>query len=152
MGEIRRLIEEVLRNAFVMTFGNLDVGVVWVSDVIYVYDTNFNIYWRSQITTRHSKAIEKNKTVSVTITTSSQGGKNEGLQIEGVAEKIDGSNMDLFAAHLHKRLGEVPHTMYLDENKKLVDAEISWYKLKPTKIELIYEKHFGFDKQAIILN
>lgn len=152
MGEIKRLIEEILRSGYVMSLGTMDEGGIWVCSVVYIFDENFNIYWRSQVSTRHSKAIEKNGNVVATITTSVVGGKNEGLQIEGFAEKDKRPSLEMFAAHLQKRMGDVPHTKYFDENNKLVEAEVSWYKLKPTKIELIYEKYFGFDKQVINLN
>lgn len=142
MEEIRRLVHEILAKGYVMSLATLDEEGVWVCDVIYIYDANFNIYWRSQVSTRHSKAIAKKKVVSATITTSVLGGKNEGLQIEGMAEIDKRPDLEMFAAHLRKRFGEVPHTMHLDEDNKL----------KPTKIELIYEKYFGFDKQIIKFN
>lgn len=151
MDAIRKLIEEILSRGYEMSLATYDEGGLWVSDVVYVYDGDFNIYWRSQVSTRHSKAIEENSHVAVTITTSVHGGKNEGLQIIGKAEKVKGS-VEIFVAHLHKRYGEIPHSMHIDENNKLTEPEISWYKLKPIKIELIYEKYYGFDKQIVNLN
>src|SRR3989338_10388225 len=151
MDAIKKLIEEILSKGYEMSLATTDEGGIWVSDVVYVYDTSFNIYWRWKVRKRHSKAIEKDSQVSATITTSVHGGKNEGLQIDGEAQKVKGS-VEMFVSHLHKRYGEIPHTMHIDENNKLTDPEISWYKLKPTKIELIYEKYYGFDKQVIILD
>ncbi len=151
MGEIKRLIEEILARGYVMSLGTVDEGGVWVADVIYIYDTSFNIFWISQISTRHSQAIEKNNHIAGTITTSVVGGKNEGLQIEGTVERVNRPSLEMIAAHFHKRLGEVPHTMYLNENDELSEPEISWYRLKPIKIELFYEKHYGFNKQVIEL-
>lgn len=152
MGEIKRLIEEILSKGYVMSLATLDEGGVWVCSVVYIYDASFNIYWVSQISTRHSKAIQKDSHIAATVTTSVVGGKNEGLQIEGTVERVNRPSLEMIAAHFHKRLGEIPHTMYLDENNKLSEPEISWYRLKPTKIELIFEKHYGFNKQVVELN
>ena len=89
MEEIKKLVEEILSKGYVMSLATLDDGGIWVSDVVYVFDRNFNIYWISQVSTRHSKAIEENSKIAATITTSVHGGKNEGLQIEGKAEKVE---------------------------------------------------------------
>lgn len=152
MEEIKRLVYEILIKGYVMSLATLDEGGVWVCDVVYVFDKHFNIYWISQISTRHSRAIEKNNQVSATITTSTHGGKNEGIQIEGKAERVGRPDLEMISQHLRKRFGDIPHTKHLDENNKLTEPPLSWYRLKPTKIELFYEKYFGFDKQVIKLN
>ena len=149
MEAIKKLILEILSKGYVMSLATLDEGGIWVADVVYIFDTDYNIYWKSQVYTRHSKAIQKNSHVAATITTSVKGGKNEGLQIEGEVERIYQSTLEMFNAHLQKRLGDVPHTKYYDANDKLIDPEISWYRLRPKKIELIFEKYYEFDKQVI---
>lgn len=42
--KIKNLIKEVLDQGYLMSLATVDDGGVWVSDVIYIYDDNFNIY------------------------------------------------------------------------------------------------------------
>lgn len=55
-----------------MSLAVQDNGGLWVSDVVYVFDDNFNIYWMSDPDVRHSKAILVNLQVAGTITVSNK--------------------------------------------------------------------------------
>lgn len=124
-----------------MSLATVDSGGVWVSDVIYIFDQELNIYWMSDPTARHSQSILQNKQVAGTITVSGQGEDNLGVQFEGVAEKIEGTRYDLALKHFAKRKKPVP-----TEADDVLQGD-SWYVLKPQKIELICERLFGFEKQ-----
>lgn len=143
--QIKQLIQEVLDKGYLMSLATIDDGGVWVSDVIFVYDDKFNIYWMSDPDVRHSQAILVNPKVAGTITISDQGEDNLGIQFDGVAEKIDGARYDLALKHYAKRGKPAPK-----ETDDVLQGD-SWYILKPKKIELIYEKLFGFEKQKIEL-
>lgn len=151
MEEINKLIAQILGKGYVMSIATNDESGVWVSDVIYIYDIAFNIYWISQVSTRHSRAIQKNNKVSASITTSQPGEENEGLQIEGFAETVDKASLKMLKEHLAKRAGQVPHQKPFFEENGIIDPEMSWYKLTPKKIELICEKYYGFTKQVVEL-
>ena len=88
---IKDLIKEVLEKGYLMSLATVDVGGVWVADVIYVHDDELNIYWISDSEIRHSEAILKNNKVAGAITVSGPGENNLGIQFEGLAEKIEGS-------------------------------------------------------------
>ncbi len=92
---------------------------------------------------RHSKAILNNSEVAGSITANHLGEDNLGVQIEGIAEKIEGQRYDLAKKHFLKRNRPIPK-----ENEDVLQGD-SWYVLKPTKIELIDEKLFGFDKKVL---
>jgi uncharacterized protein YhbP (UPF0306 family) len=62
--DIKEKILEVLGKGHLMSLATVDNGGVWVSDVIYVYDDNLNIYWMSDPDVRHSQAIVKNSQVA----------------------------------------------------------------------------------------
>lgn len=97
--------------------------------------------------TRHSQAISKNHIVAATITISNNPGeKNIGLQIEGIAEKVEGDMLEVARQHRKKRGKPEP-----EKEGETLDEGKSWYQLKPTKIELIYEPLFGFEKKIIKL-
>lgn len=147
MKGIRQLIQSVLESGFLMSLATVDDGGVWVSDVIYVHDNDFIIYWISDVTTRHSKAILKNDRVAGTITVSNDPGeKIIGLQFEGMAEKIEGDIVEMAKKHRLKRGKPAP-----TREREVLEEDESWYRLKPKKIELIYEPLWGFDKKTLEL-
>lgn len=139
---IKQLVKEVLEEGYLMSLGTVDDGGVWVADVIYVYDDQLHIYFMSDPGARHSQAILKNPNVSGTITVSGKGEQNLGIQFSGIAEKIDGPRYDLAKKHFAKRGKPEPK-----ESEDVLDGD-SWYMLKLKKIELISEKHFGFEKKV----
>lgn len=141
--DIKKLIKEVLEKGYLMSLATVDDEGVWVADVIYIFDDDFNIHWMSKPNRRHSLAIEKNPKVAGTITVSGQGEDNMGIQFEGLAEKIEGQRYDLAVKHFFKRKKPMP------KEKDNVLLGSLWYVLKPTKIELICEKLFGFEKQKL---
>ena len=143
--DIKQLIHEVLEQGYLMSLAVSDDSGVWVSDVIYIFDDELNIYWMSDPAVRHSQAIESNKKVAGTITTSGPRENNLGIQFSGLAEKIEGARWDLAKKHYGKRGKTEPK-----ETDDVLGGD-SWYMLKPAQIELIHEKLFGFKKQKLEL-
>lgn len=143
--EIKKFVGEVLEKGYLMSLGTVDGGGVWVADVIYIYDDALNLYWMSDPHARHSQALVQNPQMAGTITVSGQGDDNLGIQFEGVAEKIEGARHDLALKHYAKRKKTAPL-----ETDDVLRGD-SWYVLRPRKIELIYEKLFGFEKQVVKL-
>ncbi len=141
--DIKLLIKEVLEKGYLMSLGTVDDGGVWVADVIYVFDDSFNLYWMSDPDARHSRALKYNQKIAGTITVSNKGENNLGIQFEGIAQKIDGARFDLAKKHYAKR--NKPEPQEVDD----VLQGDSWYVVKPRKIQLIYEKLFGFNKQTL---
>jgi len=145
MADIKQLITEVLEKGYLLSLATIDDGGVWVADVIYIHDDGLNIYWMSDPDVRHSQAIMKNNKIAGTITVSGPGEDNSGIQFEGISEKIDGQRFDLAKKYFVKRGKPEPQ-----EHDDVLQGD-SWYVIKPNKIELIYEKLFGFDKQTLNL-
>ncbi len=144
--DIKQLIREILDKGYLMSLAMIDVGGAWVSDVIYIHDDgDLNIYWMSDPDVRHSEAIVKNNRVAGTITVSSAGEADLGIQFEGIAEKIDGARYDLALKHYGKRGKPAPK-----ETDDVLQGD-SWYVLRPKKIELICKKLFGSEKQKLNL-
>lgn len=144
--EIKDLARKVLEDGYLMSLGTVDEGGVWVADVIYIHDENFNLYWLSFPHHRHSKAIEGSPKVACAITTSWETGNERALQIEGVAEKIDGPLFEY-----EKKLASKRGMMIPSVAGRVLEDGHSWYVLKPTKIELIHNKPFGYKKQNVEL-
>jgi uncharacterized protein YhbP (UPF0306 family) len=143
---IRKRILEVLENTHLMSLGTIHGKNVWVSDVIFIHDNKLNMYWMSDPDTRHSRALLKNKKVAGTITaTTKSGTPNFGIQFSGNAEKINGPRHDLAVKHFKKRGKKKPK-----ESDDVLQGDC-WYVLKPSKIELIDEENFGFEKRSLDL-
>ncbi len=143
--DIKKRIKEVLEKGYVMSLSTRDKNGVWCSDVIYIFDSDLNIYWFSDPEARHSKAIHKNKQVAGTITVSRLGENDLGIQFSGYAERLKGRRWDLCVKHLRKCCKIVP--------KKAIDVLQGdcWYALHPEKFGLIDEKNFGWDRQEVRL-
>lgn len=129
-----------------MSLGTTFDGNVLVSDVVFTYDDNLNIYWMSDPDVRHSQAILQNNKVAGTITFSTKSKMpNFGIQFTGIAEKIEGERYDLAKKHFKKRNHPEPA-----ETDDVLDGD-SWYMLTPENIGLIDEENFGFKKQILNL-
>ena len=137
---IEAVIREVLEKGYLMSLATVDDGGIWVSDVIYVHDDKFRIYWKSDPAVRHSKAILQDNHVAGTITANMAGEDNLGIQFEGVAQKIEGSRFDLAKKHYAKRRKSAP-----GETDDVLEGD-SWYVLKPAKIDVICERLWGYEK------
>ena len=146
-GEIGRLVKEIIEKTHLMSLGTTDESGPWISDVIHVCDEHIHLYWISETSTRHSQAIEREPRVAATITLSHRAKEpNQGIQISGFAERIDGEHPELANKHLIKR-GKSP----LAEGATFLDEGESWYRLTPTMIELIYEPLLGYEKEKLNL-
>ncbi len=144
---IQKLAQDILDKGYFISLATVDDGGPWVSDVFYVADENWNIYWVSACETRHSKAIEQNKNVAgaIRITTTPQE-PSEALQIAGYAEKVDeGLSAELEKLFLLKRGREKKAEANRDNGGQ------SWYKLVPTKMRLTHQKTFGLEKQDVVV-
>lgn len=144
--ELRALVLEVLEKGYLLSLGTHDEGGVWVADVSYVHDDNFNMYWASSPLVRHSKAIEATQEVAGTITVSSLGEDNLGIQLAGRAAKVEGLRHDLAEKYFAKKGAPMPTDIEAFLKNR------SWYVLCPDFIEVICERLYGFKKKKLILN
>ncbi len=142
---LKERVLEVLQKGHLMSLGTMDAEGVWVADILYIFDDNFNVYWMSSPNTRHSKAVELNTKAAGTITLSNKSKENNfGIQFEGHAEKIEDLDLNIAKQHAIKRGNPVPET-----SKDILRPGASWYKLTLKKLYLIDEKNFGFKRQEV---
>ena len=144
--DLRELVRSILDQGYLMSLATADDGGVWVSDVIYIHDKDFNLFWLSDPEVRHSVALRESWEVAATITVSNNAGEeNVGLQIAGVAEQLEGNDLTLATKHRLKRQKSPP------ERDGEVEEGDAWYRLRPTKIDIIHEPLFGFEKKILEL-
>ena len=142
---IQKLAQDIFDKGYFLSLATLDDGGLWVSDVFYVVDDDWNIYWLSARDARHSKAIEQNPEVAgtITITTTPQE-PSEALQIAGHVERIaEDLNKEIEGLFLRKR-GKEKKTESDGNN-----GGQSWYMLTPTKIRLAHQQTFNLEKQDV---
>lgn len=145
-GELKELAKKVLADAHSMSLGTVDEGGVWVSEVVFISDEGFNVYWSSMPSARHSKAIEKNSAVACAITASFETKKERALQMAGTVEKVEGTLLEY-----EKKLQEKRGSGILETVGGILYGR-AWYKLTPTKVELVHNELFGYKKQHINLD
>ncbi|HUD20230.1 MAG TPA: pyridoxamine 5'-phosphate oxidase family protein [Patescibacteria group bacterium] len=119
----------------------------WIASVYYTFDNNLNLYFLSSPTTLHSKQIEKNNRVSVSIADSHQeiNKLKRGMQISGIAKRIPEVAKIKHALSLWKSsLGvKDPELTYENMMKKIVIGRM--YLIKPLRIKLFDQKLFPVD-------
>lgn len=144
--ELTRLTKEVLERGYLMSLAIADEMGPWVADVIYVFDEELNLYWMSKPTRRHSKAIDAgDRRVAVAIAvTQGPDQPDEGLQISGIAQREQNPSNTLLKQWMKKM------QRAFDAELGIVLDEHVWYKLTPERIELIYQKQFGYNRQHIL--
>ena len=148
MEELKRIIVSILENGFPMSLGTVDEMGVWVTNVTYVHDADYNLYWLSRVDSRHSEAILKNPNVAATITLSDNPNREViGLQISGVAEKLEREPLSNIVAERAMKSHDAPPS---HQDGSLYPVT-SWYKLKPKRIELMHVPLFGFNTKVIEL-
>lgn len=145
MRDFQSIVRDVLSDGYIMSLGTIDQGGVWVCDLVYVYDDELNIYWLSRTDTRHSRAIEINPQVAGSISVSRPGEEEVGIQFSGIAEKLSGDFLWLAEKHREKRGKLRPKA----EGEILAERGQTWYRLRPKKIELIYEPLFDYEKKLV---
>ena len=147
MENVNKLALDILEKGFVMSLATVDKGGPWVSDVVYVFTTQFELYWKSFDMCRHSEAIVTNNKVAANITlTQSHKEPDIGLQLEGTAVKIEGELPEM-EEKLNRKMGKESFVKEGGEAK----SGHSWYKLTPSKIEVINQPLLGFKKQQVAL-
>ena len=58
--ELEKIIREYIDESIHMSFATCADNHPWVSEVHFVYDNNFNLYFRSKANRRHSEELAKN--------------------------------------------------------------------------------------------
>lgn len=143
--ELARLVHQVFEDAQLMSLGTSDAGGVWVADVIFTADDDFNIYWLSKPTARHSQSIADDGAVAAAITACWDEDRERAVQLSGRAMRIDRPAKPIVDKLTAKRGTPKPGTAAWK-----LEQEVVWYMLCPTRIELIHNEQFDYDRQRVL--
>lgn len=143
--DLGKRVKKVLAKTHLMSLATTDEQGVWVADVIFIYDDELNLYWMSNPEARHSRAILGDTQVAGTITISTKSKEpNLAIQFSAIAQKIEGPRHDLALKHYAKRGRPTPA-----ETDDVLGGD-SWYQLTPTRLYLIDEANFGYERQEML--
>ena len=145
--DTRLLIEEILSQARDLVLATSTNNIPWAAELVFGHDANFNLYWISAENARHSQELVKNPTVAAVITVQPAGKiKDRGLQIQGEARKLKEEEILGAAREYFAKRGtpKLPETL---EDVNDLTKNRSWYTLKPTKIYILDEELFGYERK-----
>ena len=142
--DLLSLTREALDASYLMSLGVVDTEGPWVADVIFVHDDECNVYWMSTVDRRHSIAIESNPNVAAAIAATVRPGDPDlGVQMSGVAETMNSVPREIVLKYFRKQNKPAPA-----EDFVVLEGH-QWYVLRPTRIELIDQSRFGYDRQKV---
>lgn len=144
-GELKEVIVDTLRDGDVVNIATANNAQPWVAAMLYVYDQEFNLYWLTKETTRHSQEIAVNPKVAANITVVAENGTARQLQIEGEAhlhndEQIACQVEDKY----HKRHKNFPSKSISELAEEVKHYVL--YKLAPVKIFVTHEALWGHER------
>ena len=135
--ELAHIISSWLGDAKLMQLATASNNQPWVCTVGFVSDDNFNIFWFSRNSRRHSREIMKNGQVAATIVNDIAG--RQAIQLTGVAAKLPLEQAPEIHAMYKAKLGIEPVSL-ADLGKS---TEVSFWRLTPTLISTWDEVNFA---------
>jgi uncharacterized protein YhbP (UPF0306 family) len=138
--ELKQLIADYLEQAFFLQVATSTDNQPWTATVHFASDDQFNFYWVSLPTTRHSQELRANSKVAGTIVRpQAPDDKAHGIQYQGVAEELTGeaarSGLELYAKR-YKISGDWVEKMISGND------EHACYKITPSLIVLFDQANF----------
>lgn len=137
--DLNKLARQIIKSNEYLALATVDDEKgVWICILCYAYDQNFNFYFASIDSSRHSRNISKNKAISFAIYDSRQDwGAGVGLQIEGMVEKVSESSLREVKETYFSRsypYGQISRDFEKEFRKLLNNKTYQFYKIKPTKV------------------
>jgi len=147
--DVIELVKSYLQKVNIMQLATAVDNQPWACTVHFASDDQLNLYWTSKTDRRHSKEIEKNNKVSVTvpIEDNQKGGYVIGVSFEGTASKAEGGQEELAHNLSVKKLKRDPNRLEAIRSGK---EPHNYYVLKPSKIVLFDSKNFPDDPRKEI--
>lgn len=130
------------------SLATVDKKGVWSNPVFFAWDDKFNLYFISQMHTRHMQNLKKDSRVAVSIYKTEQKGDVCGIQLEGKGKIITDT-------------GEIKkaHEIYFERAEKGSDIESyinnpTWIlvKIVPEHIYYLDTRFFGEERQVVPIN
>lgn len=129
----------------------VDAKGVWSNPVYFAWDEKFNLYFISQMHSRHMQNLQKNPRIAVSIYKTEQKGNVIGIQLEGAAKIISESDGKAEIQHAYDvyygRAGHGPDVQgYIDNQTWL------YVKITPEQIYYFDTRFFNEERQKVPLD
>lgn len=147
----KKHLDEALGSTNFCCTATADEKGVWSNPVYFAWDAQYNLYFISQMTSRHMKNIEKNSQVSVSIYKTEQNESVIGIQLEGTAGILSEKDGEMEIKHAYNtyygRAGNGPDVEEYLNNP-------TWLYVKITPVHLYYfdTRFFGEERQLVPLS
>ena len=134
-------VEKILHDNTYATISTVDTeGRPWAAPVWYVRDKDMNLYWCSPLSSQHSKNIESNADVYITIFNSvANEGDGVGLYFRALASEIEESEIDTVMSLYN----ESTQTFKLNKSNCSGLAPTRLYKATPSELWINRGKQNG---------
>ncbi len=140
--ELKEVIEDTLRDGLVISLATSSHDNPWSCALLYCWDTDYNLYWLTKDTTRHSQDIAVNPHVAANIIAVQENGLARQLQIEGEARISSDTEWAMrVEAKYHERHLQFKHLEPTELQQEV--SRFSLYKLTPTRILVTHEALWG---------
>lgn len=128
-----------------------DEAESWINTVCFSFTPDFNLYFLTYPTAQHSKNLEKNNSVAVTVFDTHQEPKKRGLQIFGIGEKVGGLELAKAIANYAVRFPWLPKYITRPEDFAKTVLTSRFYVVRPKMIKIFDEKLFGKETWVTVL-
>lgn len=138
--DILELVKKYLGQAMVMQLATVNQGQPWICTVHYAFDDDFNMYWVSLTSRRHSADLAKDPSAAVAVVVKAPEHPVIGIQMSGKAGLVDDDEEIKKAAALYAARHQ--------SKKEFVDGVLSkqapfrLYRFKPDSGALFDEVDF----------
>lgn len=142
----RKYLKECLESTTFCCIATVDPKGVWANPVYFAYDEKFNLYFISQMKSRHMQNLNKDPRISVSIYKTEQKGDVAGTYIEGQAEIILKDKKEIKKAFdvYYGRAGKGPDVQGYINNPTWL-----YVKVTPSHIYYFDTRFFDEDRQEI---
>ncbi len=144
--EWRKYLIECLESTEYCSIGTVDEKGVWVNPVYFAYDEKFNLYFISQMNSRHMQNLKKDPRISIAIYKTEQKGDVAGTYIEGGARIILKDKKEIQKAFdvYYGRAGKGP-----DVQEYINNPTWLYVKVTPEHIYYFDTRVFGEERQEV---
>ena len=141
----KKYLKECLDSTEYCCIATVDKKGVWANPVYFAYDEKFNLYFISQLHTRHMQNLKNDPRVSVAIYKTEQKGDVIGTYIEGKGKILEDLEEKIKANNIYYgRKGS------LEQNEPFIDDPDWWFvKVTPESVHYFNSKIFNEERQKV---
>ncbi len=148
--EWKKYLLECLNSTDYCCIATMDKKGVWSNPVYFAWDNEFNLYFISQMHSRHMQNLSKNSRIAVSIFKTEQKGDVIGIQLEGTASilaKHDRKEVQHAYDTYYKRAGHGPDVQGYINNPTWL-----YVKITPESIHYFDTRFLKEERQSVPLD